>query len=316
MANSLRIKRGTKATIPTLAAGEPGWCTDTFELFVGDGTTNRSTAPVKATGAELDTGTDDLKFANALAIKNSKNVPSVVPSTAGKVMTSDGTDWISAVPSGGGFDPTTTIEIMEDFAGGSSTSGHIGENNWIFVGAGVTSGVPTIGRVGVIRVRSGSVAGNGTCLGLVTITAPGFMVGNQNNCISIFSIRNSQIANTDATLRIGFFYNMTSAIDPVVGIYFRAIGTGNWFAITRMSDVETATNTGIAQTTTFKQFKIVSNVDGTSIDFYIDGVLKATHTTNIPTVSIAPIFQIVTATTTIYYLDVDYFYLKVTGLTR
>lgn len=41
MANSLRIKRGTVSGIPTLAAGEPGFSTDTFQLFVGDGSTNR-----------------------------------------------------------------------------------------------------------------------------------------------------------------------------------------------------------------------------------------------------------------------------------
>jgi len=52
--------------------------------------------PVKATGAELDTGTDDAKFATAKALKDSHNVPSVAPSTSGKVMTSDGTDWTSA----------------------------------------------------------------------------------------------------------------------------------------------------------------------------------------------------------------------------
>ncbi|HAR98394.1 MAG TPA: hypothetical protein DCS11_05805 [Syntrophus sp. (in: bacteria)] len=41
MANTLKIKRGTKASLPTLAAGEPGWATDTHELFIGDGSTNR-----------------------------------------------------------------------------------------------------------------------------------------------------------------------------------------------------------------------------------------------------------------------------------
>ena len=53
MANTLKIKRGTKATIPTLAAGEPGWCTDTYELFVGDGAINRPVgiAHVLATAA-------------------------------------------------------------------------------------------------------------------------------------------------------------------------------------------------------------------------------------------------------------------------
>lgn len=50
---------------------------------------------VKATGEELDTATNDTKFATALALKDSHNVPSVVPSTAGNLLTSNGTDWIS-----------------------------------------------------------------------------------------------------------------------------------------------------------------------------------------------------------------------------
>lgn len=54
------------------------------------------TVPVKASGAELDTGTDDAKFATAKAINDSHNVPSVAPGTSGNVMTSDGTDWISS----------------------------------------------------------------------------------------------------------------------------------------------------------------------------------------------------------------------------
>ena len=40
MSNTLQIKRGAKANLPTLAAGEPGFCTDTFELFFGDGAAN------------------------------------------------------------------------------------------------------------------------------------------------------------------------------------------------------------------------------------------------------------------------------------
>lgn len=63
-------------------------------LNVADG----ATANAKATGAELDTGTDDAKFATAKALKDSHNVPSVAPSTDGKVMTSDGTDWVSEAP--------------------------------------------------------------------------------------------------------------------------------------------------------------------------------------------------------------------------
>ena len=48
-----------------------------------------------ATGAEFDTGTNDTKFGSPKALKDSHNVPSVVPSTALNFMQSDGTDWES-----------------------------------------------------------------------------------------------------------------------------------------------------------------------------------------------------------------------------
>jgi hypothetical protein len=63
-------------------------------LNVADG----ATANAKASGAELDTGTDDTKFATAKAINDSHNVPSVAPGTSGNVLTSDGTDWTSSAP--------------------------------------------------------------------------------------------------------------------------------------------------------------------------------------------------------------------------
>ena len=61
----------------------------------------------KATGAELDTGTDDAKYATAKALKDSHNVPSVAPSTSGNVLTSDGTDWTSAAPAAANTDGWT-----------------------------------------------------------------------------------------------------------------------------------------------------------------------------------------------------------------
>lgn len=63
-------------------------------LNVADG----ATANTKATGAEVDTGTDDTKFATAKALKDSHNVPSVAPGTSGNVLVSNGTDWTSSAP--------------------------------------------------------------------------------------------------------------------------------------------------------------------------------------------------------------------------
>ena len=54
MPNTLKIKRGTKVSLPILAAGEPGWCTDTCELYIGDGATNRfAGSPVFSRGGSI-----------------------------------------------------------------------------------------------------------------------------------------------------------------------------------------------------------------------------------------------------------------------
>ena len=76
--------------------------------------TGDQTLPVKATGAEADTGTDDDKFLTAKAAKDSHNIPSVAPSTSGNVLTSNGTDWTSAAPTGGSY----TDEQAQDAVAG------------------------------------------------------------------------------------------------------------------------------------------------------------------------------------------------------
>ena len=99
---------GTKAEFDTA-------CTDGNFLFVGD-----VTVPVKATGAEVDTGTNDDKFVTAKAIKDSNNVPSVAPGTLGNIMTSDGTKWVSQSLSS----TATGYELLAsaDLSGGAATS--------------------------------------------------------------------------------------------------------------------------------------------------------------------------------------------------
>ena len=92
MADTLVVDDGTQTITNKTIDGNNNTITN-----VGD-----QTLPVKATGAEVDTGTDDVKFATAKAIKDSKNVPSVAPGTDGNVLTSDGTEWVSEAGGGGG----------------------------------------------------------------------------------------------------------------------------------------------------------------------------------------------------------------------
>jgi hypothetical protein len=143
-AKALKDSHNVSSVVPSTAG----------KVLTSDGTDWISSAlptiPVKAIGSELDTGTDDAKFATAKAIKDSHNVPSVVPGMVGHLLTSDGTDWISAAPGAGGGDvvgpagaingnlavfDTTTGKLIKDGgppAGGgdvhgdaSATDGHL-----------------------------------------------------------------------------------------------------------------------------------------------------------------------------------------------
>lgn len=64
-------------------------------------------------------------------------------------------------------------------------------------------------------------------------------------------------------------------------VLLRAAWGGNWFLRTMSGGVETAVDTGVALDTSWHVFRI--DVGSGQVDAYIDGVLKATSTTNIPT---------------------------------
>lgn len=95
------LVKGTSTGTTNITTANTSATNYTATLPAKDGTiAYTADVPVKASGAELDTATDDAKFATAKALKDSHNVPSVAPGTSGNVLTSNGTDWTSAAPSG------------------------------------------------------------------------------------------------------------------------------------------------------------------------------------------------------------------------
>ena len=93
-----------------------------------------------------------------------------------------------------------------------------------------------------------------------------------------------------------FFYgmsettNLTVLVDNMIGFYFTT-GLGNWACITRNGGSETRTTTSVAMNnSTSRTLRISINSAFSSVTFYIDGTLVATHTTNIPTVALRSLF--------------------------
>ena len=115
-------------------------------------------------------------------------------------------------------------------------------------------------------------------------------------------------STTQVTVRMGFSALGLSGNPPTDGIYFENITAGalvNWDCITRAASAETNTDTGSVMDTSFHTFLIEGN--GTNVLFYIDGVLKCTQATNLPTAALVPFFSIIATEAVAKNMDLDAF---------
>jgi hypothetical protein len=81
-------------------------------------------------------------------------------------------------------------------------------------------------------------------------------------------------------------YDLATATDSVGFVVSDFSSSTDIVATTTNTSTSTTTGTGVAgDFTTFKKLQMVINNDATSVAFYIDGTLEATHTTNIPATS-------------------------------
>ena len=184
---------------------------------------------------------------------------------------------------------STTIAMFDDFLESSTIP--TGPPYYLFgpfgwAGQMLPSGgfIPFYGttvdpnHLGVFRVRASNLAGH-----LVSLSnfVGGRMPFTFESCIQEVNVSSTGGSSNDYNRRIGLLkYGVIT--DPTDGIYFRTIADGNWEAVTRSSGVETATPTSVTPTAgSWRTLKIVST--GSSIAFYINGALVATHTMNIPT---------------------------------
>lgn len=175
-----------------------------------------------------------------------------------------------------------------------------------FIGEGASSGVP-----GFLAAQSGTSAGTRTSdttysnttenvIGMATIDG-----GNDINSYAVLTktssiffgahamrlrmrvaISNIGDVTDNYTVRFGFG-DATASGEATDGAYFKYnynVNGGRWQCTTSAAGVRTETDSTVAATAgEFKVFEIHVNEAGTSVTFYIDSVLVATNTTNIPT---------------------------------
>jgi len=244
--------------------------------------------PVKATGAELTTGTDDAKFATAKAIKDSHNVPSVAPGADGNVLTSDGTGWVSEEPSGDSYPSASSFAAIEcDFiAMGSSTADRGTFSPWNIAPRQLGTIVKVAGTLhhpGIVEFHC--PATNVSGLGITTTLSNdnGLLISGTETTEFVFKV--PVTANT--AIRLGFQDKYYSA--AVVNGAYVYISTTTVSGICTGSSSSTATSSDYTLTQdTWYRAKVVVNSDATQVDFFLyseagSELWTDNVTTNIPT---------------------------------
>lgn len=224
---------------------------------------------VKAIGSELDTGTDDAKFATAKAIKDSHNVPSVVPGDVGNVLTSDGTDWTSAAASGSDLLTLISDWSKIDYASTNKVNTN-GSINGGIIDLYNTSGqsylsalFPDIGTNSNIKFDSGKKI-------IFQIKA---ILGVDFNSVGLYETNNQGAgAGNGEVAQIRFFYS-----DEGGGAKLYA-KTGKGDSSANQTSVDVSSGITVANYNIFR-------IEWDGVDeakFYINDVLVATITTNLP----------------------------------
>lgn len=114
----------------------------------------------------------------------------------------------------------------------------------------------------------------------------GIQYGNGNTIKLTFRLSLEALSTgaDEFAAQFGFGRGIIASGGPSTGMYFRYIhseSTGNWQSVTNDA-ISTITDTTIVADLVYHTFTIIINTDATSIEFLIDGVTVATHTTNIP----------------------------------
>ncbi len=168
--------------------------------------------------------------------------------------------------------------LREDWIAGKSGGGTYG-----VVGTGTSSASADAGADGVIvftvtalnDAATWNPSGNAGTIALGSGT-------------STFAARGQMptLSNGTQNLSVRVGPSDTTSGDFANGIYFECDfgvhASNNWFACTAKAGVRTKVDTGVAATAAaYQDFAVIT--DGTTVTFYIAGVLVATISTNVPT---------------------------------
>jgi len=204
----------------------------------------------------------------------------------------------------------SSIELQDEFTSGTGVTGFVGNLGW-GVGNGTTSILTSeVNRPGIYRRDTSAVSGTITTTNLYPHSSANFAANLPHRVVFIVRLNNN---DADTLLRVGIG-NSTAGNPPGTGIYFeKANADTNWFCVTESGGV-TRTDSGVAVNTSFNTFEYRRL--SASVEFYLNGSRVCTNTTNLSSSLSNPFVQIINNAAASKTVDIDYFQLQLSGLTR
>jgi len=263
----------TNSQYSGLAASKQDVLTDVnFGTFSNALTTK--TTPVDADTVNLVDSADSdkskkLSFANLKAWIQSF-VPTVITSETGIYYFNDFL----------GIFTTSTNDgnISWDANVGSSNAPNSDANKQGFANVNTTTATAGYGNIYIGHTATPNfILGGGVTIYETLIWLPNLSTsGERFSCLIGFS---SGVLNQNSSANnIAFLYD-----EGNIALFGGGGASANWRAVTTDTTVQTFTNTGISvNAATFIKLRIVVNANASSVEFFIDNTLVATHTTNIP----------------------------------
>jgi hypothetical protein len=212
----------------------------------------------------------------------------------------------------------TSAFKSDEFIGGSATSGSIGDLGWTLTVANtgtIVQSAAEAGHPGIVTLSSGVTASSAATIMIPATQAYGIF-GTDLFDVT-FIVKTGPSVSTGTTIYVGVTSVIASAIAHLAAVRF-INGTDTYWSLITNDGLSTATTTASDITPaadTWYKFRLVRTAD--SVLLYIDGVLKATNTTNLPTGVMNPYVRVTnTSTAADRILLADFFSMSIPGLTR
>lgn len=205
----------------------------------------------------------------------------------------------------------STLEVQDDFTNGGTTNLTAGMLGWTLAGGNTTAPSSTTTRIGLLRRDTSAVINTLAYLSMNGSTAS--VITHAHPTTMTWVLQLDQVdANT--TIWLGAA-NSASVSVPNAGMWFeKRDADTNWFCVTRNSPNQERNDSGVAVAVAYTTFRIVST--STQVQFYINDALVCTNTTYLPPTYINPGLLITNSAAAAKTVTVDYFELKIGGLTR